>query len=246
MDVATRLSRFTRSLYKHLFGPVYRLEEVLTGVDQAGQAVPEMQGRSIQRQGALAFAAHPASFAQSPGGTWEFYDLMQPIHGMEAWNGRVGRLAADEEAPFDQWKKAKDWEEIASHKAIEIWDQMLRQKVGLENPRFVLIAGSDAHGSFNYSEGWWVDWDGLRADDNCLGKVRTLLYLPQRDPDGARTAPSAAEVMHAIRSGSCVITDGPVVNFSLVYNDQQAFLGDILTMEGEGALELKVQTAFNA
>ncbi len=243
-DVAIRLNRFTADLYKHLFGAIYRLEEVLTGVDQAGQATPALKGRAIHTQGALAFAAHPASFAQAPGGTWEFYDLTQPIHGMEAWNGRIRFHAAKEELPFENWKKAKVWAKSANRQGIEMWDQLLQQKVELADPRFVLLAGSDAHGGFNYSEGWWIDWNGLRADDNCLGKVRTLLYLPHRGPNEVRYAPTEAEVTAAIRTGSCVITDGPVVKQTLVYGGKAASLGDIITLEGNGTLDINIQAAW--
>jgi hypothetical protein len=162
---------------------------------------------------------------------------------MEAWNTRIRLHAGKEESPFDHWEEAKDWKEGASKRGIEVWDRFLRQKVGLDDPRFVLLAGSDAHGSFNYSEGWWVDWDGMRADDNSLGKVRTLLYLPHRDPESPRGAPTEAEVTGAVRTGSCIVTDGPVLNFTLSFNGDQAKLGEIITVEGDGALEIGVQAA---
>lgn len=241
--VADHLLGFARELYEHLFGPIYRLEAVLAGVGASGEAEPALKGRSVQAQGALAFAAHPATMAQAPGGTWEFQDLMLPIHGMEAWNGRLTRHAANQDSPFDHWQEGKAWDEGDSKKGIEAWDGLLRQRVGLPDPRFVLLAGSDAHGSFNYSEGWWIDWDGFRVDDNCLGRVRTLLHLPDRDGNGPRRAPTEAEIVEAIGSGSCVVTDGPVLNFAVGHNGTQAKLGQILTVDADGALEVSVQAA---
>lgn len=240
-EVADHLLGFARELYEHLFGPIYRLEAVLTGVGATGQAEPALKGRSVQAQGALAFAAHPATMAQAPGGTWEFQDLMLPIHGMESWNGRLTRHATNQHSPFDHWQEAKDWDEGDSKKAIEVWDGLLRQRVGLPDPRFVLLAGSDAHGSFNYSEGWWIDWDGFRVDDNCLGRVRTLLYLPHRETNGLRRAPTEREIVEAIRSGSCVVTDGPVLNFTVGCNGASVRLGEILTLNGDGVLDVNVQ-----
>lgn len=216
---------------------------MLTGVDQSGHAVEPLRGRSVQAQDALAFAAHPASFAQSPGGIWEFYDLVQPIHGMEAWNGGMRRNATQEESPFDHWHEAKPWEETTSKAGIDLWDQILRHRVRQDDPRFVLLAGSDAHGSFNYSEGWWVDWDGIRVDDNALGRVRTLVHLPHREPNSGRQAPSAAEVAEAVRGGSCVATDGPVLNCTVGFNGTQVGLGGVLTVNGDGALEVQVQAS---
>jgi hypothetical protein len=123
---------------------------------------------------------------------------------------------------------------------------MLRQRVGLSDPRFVLLAGSDAHGSFNYSEGWWVDSDGFIADDNSLGRVRTLLHLPDRGSNGPRRAPTEVEIVDAIRSGCCVVTDGPVLSFAISSNGTEAGLGQILTVDTDGALEVKVRAVSTA
>ncbi len=244
--VAHFLQGFGADMFEHLFGPIYPLEAVLSGVDQSGAAVQALLGRTVQDQGALAFAAHPATFAQSPGGEWEFYDLAQPIHGVEAWNGRLSRHTSEQDSPFDHWQPAAGWEEGASKKGIDGWDRILRYRIAQPNPRFVLLAGSDAHGSFNYSEGWWVDWDGFRADDNALGKARTLLFLPHRCPDGARQAPTEAEIADAIRHGRCVVTDGPVLNCSVRWVEDgsggtRAGLGEILPTTGDGILELEIQ-----
>lgn len=242
-DVGLLLAGFASDLFRHLFGPIHRLEAVLTGVEQSGCAIEALRDRSVQAQGAVAFAAHPRSFAQSPGGTWEFYDLVQPIHGIEAWNGDIRRHTAAEESPFDHYQEGKPWDETANKAGIDAWDQVLRHRVGLEDPRFVLLAGSDAHGSFNYSEGWWVDWDGIRVDDNALGKVRTLVYLSHRAASSQREAPSAAEVARALQEGSCVVTNGPVLNYTLGFRTAHVGLGRILKVKGDGTLKVKVQAA---
>ncbi|HSJ59351.1 MAG TPA: hypothetical protein VLC95_19355 [Anaerolineae bacterium] len=230
-------------LFKHLFGPIYQLEAVLTGVNRKGNVEPKLVGRSVQAQGALAFAAHPAAIAQAPGGVWEFHDLAQPIHGMEAWNGTMRFQTGKEENPFEQWQPAEPWHEGASAEGIEVWDRMLRYKAAQADPRFVLLAGSDAHGSFNWSEGWWVDWNGFRADDNALGKARTLLYLPHRNPAGPRRAPTESEIATALRSASCVVTDGPVLNFTVTCGGERAELGQILPADGSSGVEVDVQAA---
>jgi hypothetical protein len=50
-------------------------------------------------------------------------------------------------------------------------------------------------------------------------------------------------VTDAIRRGSCVITDGPVVTQTLVYDRKTASLGDIITLYGGGTLNVNVQAA---
>lgn len=190
-------------------------------------------------------AAWLAGSGPLPAGVWEFHDLAQPFQASMPWIGRLSYVSNQENSPFDQWQPATQWDESANQQGIERWDEMLRQRAGLDDTRFVLLAGSDAHGSFNFSEGWWLDWNGLRADDNCLGKVITLLYLPARDPAGSHIAPSEAEIVEAIRTGSCVVTDGPVLNAVLRCNGAQAALGQILTADG-GDFEVQVQAVSTA
>ena len=241
--VTAKLADFAREAYGHLFGPVYNLGDVLGGATEQGQAVAALKGRSVREQGALAFAAHPTLLAQLPGSTWEVEDLRNPINGMQAWNIRATVHAGPEQNPFEHWTPAKTWEEGHNKQGIDLWAQMAQEKVELENPRFVLLAGTDAHGSFNYNLAWWLDWNGVRADDNALGKVRTLLYLPYRDADAPRRAPTEAEIVAAIGLGSCVITDGPVLNLGLAFNGERATLGQVMTLKGDGPLAIEVQAA---
>ncbi len=256
-SVAASLSGYAKELYESLFGPIYELEEVLTGKNAQGTKNPVLEERSVQAQaGALAFAAHPTLLAQSLGGLWEDEDLAQPINGVEAWNIRMRFHASHEQSPFDHWEKATDWEEGTNKKGIDLWERCLRTRVGWKDPRFVLLGGSDAHGSFNYTVAWWLDWDGIRADDGCMGKVRTLLYLPERSLDSARHAPTIEEITWALGKGSCVVTDGPVLNLSVGFDGQvvaidgdrpngnvQAKMGQVMSIEGDGALTVTVQAA---
>jgi hypothetical protein len=231
----------TQELYEYLFGTIHELEAVLTGKDRDGQPVADLEGRSVQIQKALAFAAHPTTMAQGAGGTWEDEDLQQAIHGMEAWNGRAWFSADPEECPFGHWKNLSAKERGKCLKAVDRWDEILRWRLEhTAEPRFVLLAGSDAHGSFNYSVGLGKDWDGVRADDNCLGRVRTLLYLPE--PKATREMLSEEEVVQAIRTGSCVVTDGPVLGFSLGFNGGPlATLGQVMPVAGDGTLDLQIR-----
>jgi hypothetical protein len=239
--IAGKLPPETQGLYEYLFGTIHELGAVLTGKDKDGGAVPDLEGRSVQAQKALAFAAHPTTMAQGAGGTWEDEDLQQAIHGMEAWNGRAWFGASPQECPFDHWKRVRRKERDKCLKATERWDEILRWRAEhASEPPFVLLAGSDAHGSFNYSVGLGKDWDGVRADDNCLGRVRTLLYLPE--PKAAREMLSEEEVVEAIRTGSCVVTDGPVVDFTLGFNGgAPATLGQVLPVAGDGTLDLRLR-----
>lgn len=231
-----------------LCGKIHPLPGVLTGQDQQATMISELAGRSVQAQQALAFAAHPTYNAQGRHGTWEDDDLDQPIHGMEAWNTRIRYNARAEAHPFGSWKfmsEAPPKEDAA----IARWDEMLRRRLDREDPRFFMLAGSDAHGSFNYGVAMGLnidikhlDFDPYRAEDNCLGKVRTALYLPHRGANGDAKAPSVSEIITAIREGSCVVTDGPVLNLTAHFNGREAKLGELMDgLSGDGALEVKMQ-----
>lgn len=51
-------------------------------------------------------------------------------------------------------------------------------------------------------------------------------------------------MVSAIRAGRCIVTDGPVLNFTVSQNGTRAGLGEILTAEGPGAFEVNVQAVW--
>jgi len=234
--VINRLTDIPKELYDYLFGKVYGLKVVLNGTDE-----PAMQGRSVKEQGALAFAAHPVGW-RGIAGSWEPRDL-RPVNGMEAWNGNIRHRTGEEVCPFDHWKEFDGWVRRFNEVGITTWDQMLAEKVWDGELNYVLLGGSDAHGSFNYSLTWSMDLKEepvLTAEDNCLGRVRTLLYLPKRGIGSPRQAPDEQEIVEAIGAGSCVVTDGPVLTFTMSFDGHEAGLGQTLVVNGDGTLETNV------
>jgi len=232
----------------YLFGRIYTLRAVLTGKDAAGAPVKALKDCSVKVQGALAFAAHPrAVAAEELQGFlkvgWNDDDLNQPLNGLEAWNARIRRRSINKLNPFGAWQPDNGREQ--EKRAIELWDACLQRKADQGEWGFVLVGGSDAHGCFNYNAGkaWFFsETERGSADDNCLGKVRTLLYLPERSTEGASKAPSEKEIMSAIEAGSCVVTDGPVLNFTVDANGQHARLGQVLgPIPGNSTLDVKIQ-----
>ncbi|MCP4544676.1 MAG: hypothetical protein GY832_46850 [Chloroflexi bacterium] len=222
---------------ERLFGPVYGFEEVLS------QLPPET----------LIFAAHPYIPAQPPfiNGTWDKEQLAHPrLTGHEFWNTRIRRhtdpLFDPTNDPFqepewnDSQKLAKaDRSRVAKLQkwAEEKWDPVLQQGVDewpspdqLPERRPVFIAGSDAHGDFNYCVGigWNYRQHGLIVD-NALGRVRTVAHLPHHQ---SNQVPPIDQILTALKQGSCVVTDGPVIEFSLRQNGQVARMGQVLVLDG--------------
>lgn len=85
----------------------------------------------------------------------------------------------------------------------------------LKSYRFFYTAGSDAHGSFNYSNTDFVQ--GLVADvhDNALGRPATLVYCP------SGMGQHGEQVLSALRNGHIIMSDGPVITAGLDINNDQ-------------------------
>lgn len=229
---------YSANIPKQLFGKILTLETVL-------DMLPE---------DTLTFAAHPYDVAQLPPAKWNEDDLAQPqLTGHEFWNGRSRSSAGSTFDPFSRaaWTNQdtmakKDRSRIRKLKrhARDHWDPHLQAGVEqwpaskeLPSRRPVFIAGSDAHGDFNYHVGWAWDYRKFEVNDNALGRVRTAVYLPEH---GADTVPETDDILAALKRGACVVTDGPLVEFSIAFNGQMATMGKVLTVSGDGELELKV------
>lgn len=213
---------------ERVFGTVLGLEEVM-------ERLPS---------GVLVFAAHPYQAAQVPPARWSEEDLSHPrLTGYQFWNGRVRARSGKSPNPFVSWTNARalaDADQARIHKlqeqAEERWDPQLQRGVRHWPPeqelpawRPVFIAGSDAHGDFNYHIGWAWDYRSFTVNDNALGRARTAVYLPEHAQDGV---PSAAGILAALRKGACLVTDGPLVDFRLEQGGRVARLGDLLEVRG--------------
>jgi hypothetical protein len=226
---------------QRLFGKVHSFEDVLT---------------MLPKQ-ALIFAARPFQIAQPPPpGIWTTENLYHPrLTGFEFWNGRsrsstqltINPFACsswqnpEEQVKRDQAriKKLIDWSESK-------WDLALRRGLAgwadtdeLPSLRPVFLAGTDAHGSFNYSVG--LSWDyrsRLIVDDNALGKVRTVIYTLSPFTDAV---PTEEEILATIRKGSCVVTDGPIIEFSIENDGNIAHMGEVLDIAGSKDITINVQ-----
>jgi hypothetical protein len=104
--------------------------------------------------------------------------------------------------------------------------------------RPVFVGGSDAHGDFNYHSGMAWDYSKVdMVDDNALGRVRTAIFLPEHP---SASVPGVNEILSALKKGSCVVTDGPILEFHLQHKGQVAYMGDVLLISGEGEPEMKI------
>ncbi|MPM11983.1 hypothetical protein SDC9_58334 [bioreactor metagenome] len=90
--------------------------------------------------------------------------------------------------------------------------QLKNANNAVQNYRFFISAGTDAHGDFNYCNTNFVY--GVTGDisDDALGKLTSLTYCP-----GGKGS-NGSNILSAMQSGHIVLSDGPVVGISLDLN----------------------------
>jgi|GEM_PF-664649 len=205
---------------------------------------------------AVAFAAHPSD--ETDAGMWLFGNIKAwssanyqtalscpYFFGLEVWNTRATSFTDDIDGdaidPFTGsnggWQTAlsisdKRHFRYGLTKSITQWDTLLREKLPTLGKVFI-DAGSDAHGDLNYM----VQRNDnisqiykLIANDNAMGKVRTLVYAPEY---------TQGAILDGIRKGHSLITDGPVLLTGLDLNgdhklskaDGDLIMGDTLEIK---------------
>ncbi|MFH2143195.1 MAG: hypothetical protein ABIJ97_12280 [Bacteroidota bacterium] len=103
-----------------------------------------------------------------------------------------------------------------------LWKKSLQQKNNhptLQNWKFFISAGSDAHGSFNYSNtDMTLELIG-NINDNALGKLSTLAYCPNGMGN------NGTEVLFALKNGHTVMSDGPIVTMKISSGTDEIIIG---------------------
>lgn len=104
--------------------------------------------------------------------------------------------------------------------------QLKNQDPTYENWKFYYSAGSDAHGSFNYSN--TDDFAGLGSiTNNAVGKLMTVTYCP--NGMGA----NGTNVLHALRNGNTTLSDGPLMTIGISRNGNnnlEAIMGETVLL----------------
>lgn len=106
--------------------------------------------------------------------------------------------------------------------------KLKNQNNAIQNWKMFLSAGSDAHGSFNYSTTNYF-YGGLSGamDENYPGALATYVFCPNG------MGIQGENVLHALKNGHCLISEGPVVNMFLTNNSDTAIVGDNVEIPGD-------------
>ncbi len=157
--------------------------------------------------------------------------------GLQVWNGEFGRHVL----PTSQidWEKQNPWADATFTRGNPDWDGDLvkatgewhgllaklmafetKARPGVRFPRKVFInAGTDAHGDFNMTEDRMATIVGLKStfgvDGNAFGKVLTYAL-----GEGKPGATADARAFEGLVDGNSVLTDGPLVRFSVDAEDR--------------------------
>ncbi|HWP82535.1 MAG TPA: CehA/McbA family metallohydrolase [Bacteroidota bacterium] len=90
----------------------------------------------------------------------------------------------------------------------------------LDGTRMILLGGNDAHGNFNRFRQIGIPFFRIRESTKHIwGKIRTAVFV-----DDPLTEES---ILMALKGGRCIVTDGPVVSFSVsLQNGKSGHIGN--------------------
>ena len=104
---------------------------------------------------------------------------------------------------------------------------LMKNTNNISNWKWFQSAGSDAHGSFNYSNTDYTFGFIGGITNNAIGRLSTLAYCPEGMGENGNN------ILKALRNGQTVLSDGPIITFSLEHFDgtNQIIIGSDSTIE---------------
>jgi hypothetical protein len=172
----------------------------------------------------------------------------EAFRGLQSFNTRATRYSSDPNNPwpdFDTGMLPSNPHPNELLVGVSQWDEHLSANLDPVRKLF-LAGGSDAHGDFNY--GTYLDGLSGSANNNAIGKVQTVAYVP--GPYAPGDLPPMSEIMSAYRAGRTVVTDGPFVMIGVDRNEDGDFddaddlmIGDDTTGPSVESLPMTVRWA---
>lgn len=155
--------------------------------------------------------------------------IKDAIKGSQIWNVRstlsVSGITGDELNPWDvtnsgtpftvsdtasmgfHIKKFRQGQEVVNH-INQLGLAMKNADENFQNWKMFFCAGSDAHGSFNFSNtGNFAGFGTI--NNNAVGKLSTMAYCP------SGMGANGTEVLRALYNGNVSLSDGPILNMGI-------------------------------
>ena len=144
------------------------------------------------------------------------------LDGWDIDNGGGGFTISDTASTGRYLKKFSQGLEVVSY-INQLGLALKNQDDSYKNWKMFFSAGSDAHGSFNYSN--TGDFAGFGTiDDNAVGKLNTLVYCPE----GMKADGSG--ILSALYHGRNILSDGPILAIGISddgeNNSNELLMGD--------------------
>ncbi|MDA3911788.1 MAG: T9SS type A sorting domain-containing protein [Bacteroidales bacterium] len=177
------------------------------------------------------------------------YFLKPGLYGFQIWNLDTRLVTSDTDNFYDAWNVTGDsgkselerfeleedlnlnnrfWQGLHIYRnLLKTGLQAKNANDAIQNWKAYICAGSDAHGSFNYSNTDMIIGVSGDVQINALGRLSTLAYCP--DGMGAQ----GENVLKALAQGNTILSDGPIISFTINDGGNEAIIGsEIIIPEG--------------
>lgn len=155
-------------------------------------------------------------------------NLKSSADELDAWDvqNQGGGFSQVDTSSFSfHLKRFRQGQDVVNH-INRLGLQLKNQNPSIENWKYFYSAGSDAHGSFNYSN--TDDFAGLGSiSNNAVGKLMTVTYCP----DGM--GENGTNVLSSLRSGKTTLSDGPLMTIGISRNgnnNPEAIMGETVLL----------------
>ncbi|MBN2779288.1 MAG: T9SS type A sorting domain-containing protein [Bacteroidales bacterium] len=146
------------------------------------------------------------------GEIWNLYASLKTTEAEDPWDTRYAIDDAFSAYPPDD-EVHTTYRFMQNLEAVDfIWQKGLQaknQNENIQNWKFFISAGSDAHGSFNFSTTDLFMGVSGQVTDNAIGKLSSLVYCP------IGMGVNGKNVLKALKNGRVILSSGPVFGFSL-------------------------------
>ncbi len=129
------------------------------------------------------------------------------VDGWDVMNNSTAMSQVDTASTSYHFKKFRQGQEIVNH-INQLGLSLKNMDNFYQNWKMYFSGGSDAHGSFNFSNtGNFAGFGGI--DDNAVGKINTLVYCPEGPGlDGSN-------ILKGLSQGNITMSDGPILTIGI-------------------------------
>jgi hypothetical protein len=157
------------------------------------------------------------------------YLLKPGLIGFQIWNLDSRLTTGDGDNFYDAWNISGNGSELSPldisenynminrlNQGFEVYLHIIRRgliektlNAGLENWKAFMCAGSDAHGSFNFSNTDMIMGYSGDIEINALGRISTLAFCPEGMGNHGEN------ILNAFQNGNLILSDGPIISMHL-------------------------------